>query len=225
MKRNRFLPGYAWFLLLAVPVWTQVLYLGARFLNTGRFHYDFSCGLDHCISVVPWTAGIYWGCCFFWITNYILSAKSGKQNVYRFFCADFMAKAICFACFILFPTTIDRPVIEGYSFWAGLLRLIYQTDTPDNLFPSIHCLVSWFSYIGVRGRKDIPLWYQNLSLVMALAVFASTLTTRQHVIVDIPGGLLLAEGCYWLAGRRSLLERYTNFIDGIFRRFQRAVSI
>lgn len=60
---------------------------------------------------------------------------------------------------------------------------------------------------------------------MALAVFISTLTTRQHVIVDIFGGVLLAEGCYWLAGRKAVLERYAQLIDGLLRRFHHVVPI
>ena len=55
MKRKPFLPGYAWLLLLIVPVWTEILYYGARLLNRGRTHLDFSCGLDRVIPAVPWT--------------------------------------------------------------------------------------------------------------------------------------------------------------------------
>lgn len=148
-----------------------------------------------------------------------------KQAAYRFFCADFMAKALCFALFILLPSTIQRPVVNRDSFWDSALRFLYRIDAPDNLFPSIHCLVSWFSNIAVRGRKDIPRWYQGLSLAIALAVFASTLTTRQHVIIDIPGGVLLAEGCWRLAGRRTVLEGYTRVIEGLLRRFRYGFSV
>lgn len=136
-----------------------------------------------------------------------------------------MAKALCFALFILLPSTIQRPVVNRDSFWDSALRFLYRIDAPDNLFPSIHCLVSWFSNIAVRGRKDIPRWYQGLSLAIALAVFASTLTTRQHVIIDIPGGVLLAEGCWRLAGRRTVLEGYTRVIEGLLRRFRYGFSV
>lgn len=226
MKRKPFLPGYAWLLLLIVPVWTEILYYGARLLNRGRTHLDFSCGLDRVIPAVPWTIVIYSVCyLLFWVVNYVLCARGEKRDAYRFFCADFLAKAVCFFLFLLLPATMERPVIDGNSLWDDALRLLYQIDAPDNLFPSIHCLVSWFSYIGVRGRKDIPRWYRMLSLAMALAVFVSTLTTRQHVIADIFGGVLLAESCYWLAGWKAVLERYTQFINGLLRRLQDVVPI
>lgn len=41
------------------------------------------------------------------------------------------------------------------------MRFVYAVDAADNLFPSIHCLVSWFCYIGLRGRRDIPVWYRG----------------------------------------------------------------
>ena len=226
MKRTPFLPGYAWLLLPAVPIWTEILYYGARLLNRGRVHYDLSCGLDRMIPAVPWTIVIYSVCClFFWTVNYVLCARREKREAYRFFCADFLAKTLCFAIFLLLPTAMERPIIGGNSLWDNALRFLYQIDAPDNLFPSIHCLVSWFSCIAVRGRENIPRWYQVCSLVMALAVFLSTLTTRQHVIADVFGGVLLAEGCYWLAGRKAVLERYTQLIDGLLRRFHHVVPI
>lgn len=226
MKRRPFLPGYAWLLLPAVPVWTELLYYGARLLNRDRIHYDLSCGLDRMIPVVPWTVVIYSVCCLlFWTANYTLCARGEKRNAYRFFCGNFLAKALCFAIFLLLPTAIARPAVSGGSLWDAALRLLYRADAPDNLFPSIHCLISWFCCIALRNREDIPRWYRICSLAMALAVFASTLTTRQHVLADIPSAVLLAEGCYWLAGRKPVLERYTRIIDGLFRRMLHAVSI
>ncbi len=178
------------------------------------------------IPAVPWTVMIYFGCYLFLGTmNYVLCARGEKRDAYRFFCADFMAKTLCFAVFLLLPTTIDRPVINGNSLWDAALRFLYRADAPDNLFPSIHCLIAWFSCIAVRNRKDIPRWYETCSLAMALMVFVSTLTTRQHVIVDIPGGILLAEGCYWLAGKEAVLERYTRLVDNFLRRCRHVVPV
>ena len=85
-----------------------------------------------------------------------------------------------------------------------MLALLYQMDAADNLFPSIHCLNSWFCYIAVRSRREIPRWYQRFSFWAALAVFVSTLTTKQHVIADVIGGALLAEVTWQIAGRTHL---------------------
>ena len=52
---------------------------------------------------------------------------------YRFFCADFLAKAVCLICFLLLPTTNIRPSVEGDGLWEGLVRFLYQVDAPVNL--------------------------------------------------------------------------------------------
>lgn len=161
MKRKPFLPGYAWLLLLIVPVWTEILYYGARLLNRGRTHHDFSCGLDRVIPAVPWTIVIYSVCyLLFWVVNYVLCARGEKRDAYRFFCADFLAKAVCFFLFLLLPATMERPVIDGNSLWDDALRLLYQIDAPDNLFPvSLHPLpgqlVQLYWRPGAEGHSPV----------------------------------------------------------------------
>lgn len=91
--------------------------------------------------------------------------------------------------------------------------LLYQMDAADNLFPSIHCLNSWFCYIAVRSRREIPRWYQRFSFWAALAVFVSTLTTKQHVIADVIGGALLAEVTWQIAGRTHLGAWYGMILE------------
>ncbi len=54
--------------------------------------------------------------------------------------------------------------------------------------------------IAVRKQNKIPAWYKALSVVMAILVFVSTLTTKQHVIVDVVAGMLLAEFGYMISG-------------------------
>lgn len=77
-----------------------------------------------------------------------------KRHCYRFLMADWLAKAVCFICYVVYPTTNTRPEIVGSDIWAQLMRFLYSMDAADNLFPSIHCLVSWLCYIGIRGNKS-----------------------------------------------------------------------
>ena len=114
---------------------------------------------------------------------------------------------------MLLPTTNVRPSIPEQGFWNQMLALLYQMDAADNLFPSIHCLNSWFCYIAVRSRREIPRWYQRFSFWAALAVFVSTLTTKQHVIADVIGGALLAEVTWQIAGRTHLGAWYGMILE------------
>ena len=193
--------------------WNEAVYYSGKFLAESLPHHNFELQIDRLIPLVPWTVVIYFGCILFWVITYLLCAGQTQKRVNRFFCADFLSKAVCLVCFVLIPTTNIRPVVEGSTIWDAMLRFLYQIDAPVNLFPSVHCLVSWLCFIGVRGNKGFPQWYRWGSLFMALAVFVSTLTTRQHVLVDVAGAVVLAEGCWWLAGRELVSRCFGSAVS------------
>lgn len=198
--------------LLAV-IWNELIYYGANLIAGSWPHRDWTMPVDHVMPFLPWTVAIYYGCFLFWAVNYFLIARQEQDAAYRFFLADFLTKVVCLFFFLLLPTTNVRPVVDGSGLWDCLMRILYETDAPSNLFPSIHCLVSWLCWIGVRKRADVPLWYQGFSLIMAVAVCVSTLTTRQHVLFDVIGGILLAELGYWAAGLEPLAWRYRRIMN------------
>ncbi len=210
---SHWLPSYIRLPLIVTVLWNSLVYYGARLIAQDWPHAIWELPLDGKIPFLPWTASIYYASFLFWTVNYILCARSSKARAYRFLSADFLAKGLCFLLFLLFPTTNLRPVVEEGGFWNGVMRLLYQSDAADNLFPSIHCLSSWFSYIGLRDREDIPLWYRRFSLLAAFAIFLSTLTTKQHVIVDVLGGVLLAQLCYLVTDRIGFSGFYARIFD------------
>lgn len=176
-------------------------YIGGRLISQNFRHFCLVTPWDLKIPLLPWTVLIYLGCYLFWIVNYCISVKFDQEKGYRFFGAHCIGEAVCFLCFVFFPTSMVRPEIEGATIFDWLLRLTYSCDTADNLFPSLHCFASWLCWIGVRGKKEIPKWYQIASLLLAVSVCISTLTVKQHVIADVPAGIVLAELSYFLSGK------------------------
>lgn len=126
--------------------------------------------------------------------------------------ADLFAKLMCMLCFLGFPTTNIRPVIEGNSIWEELMRMLYRVDAADNLFPSIHCLTSAFCFIAVRGNEKVPKWYKTASFLIAAGICASTLTTRQHVLADVIAGIALAELSWLLVDKSGFSKWYKDVI-------------
>lgn len=102
--------------------------------------------------------------------------------------------------------------------WDSFMRFLYWIDPGDNIFPSLHCMIAWLCWVGVRGNKQVPLPWRILTLIMAMLVCLSTLTTRQHVLLDVFGGILLSELCYCLSDLPALCKLYTNFIDRLIIR-------
>ncbi len=202
-----------WLLPLAAVVWNQTVYYGGNLLAHNAPHRNLELPVDRLIPFLPWTVVIYLGCFLFWAALYLRFAGRDKPSAYRFFCADFLAKGVCLVCFLLLPTTNLRPVVQDAGVWERLMLFVYRMDAPTNLFPSIHCLVSWLCFIGARSdRRFSPraVWLTGLT---AAAICLSTLTTRQHVAVDVAGGILLAECAYWAAGHKEILEPFSRLAD------------
>lgn len=218
---TRILPAYGVFPLIFSFVFNCLVYSGSRMIAGGWYHHNIETGVDRSIPFVPEFLVIYFGCYVFWAVNYILIARQDRRSVYQFFTGDFISRCVCLVSFLAFPTTNTRPLITGSGLWNQAALWLYSIDAADNLFPSIHCLVSWFCYLGIRGRKEIPRWYQSVSMVIALLVFASTLLTKQHVIVDVAGGVLLAEFCFFIGRKTDLYRIYERFGSRIEQKIRR----
>ena len=73
-------------------------------------------------------------------------------------------------------------------------RLIYANDQPYNVLPSLHCYeataIHLASFGGAAGRR-----YKGLraaSAVIAVLICLSTLFVKQHSVLDLVSGCLLA---------------------------------
>ena len=215
---RKFIPQYSVLPLLVAVILNFSVYGGARMIAGGWPHHNIQGRVDEMIPFLPFTVVIYLGCYLFWIVNYILIARQGKREVCQFFAADFLSRLVCFACYLIYPTTNTRPLVEAQGVWDQVVAVLYRVDAADNLFPSIHCLVSWFCYIGMRGKSYIPRWYRGASCVMALLVCVSTLPTKQHVIPDVFGGVFLAELCLWIGKRPRVWGTYERVLDRLSHR-------
>ncbi len=219
LKDKKRFAEIAFTLVLAI-VFNQTAYYVGRIIAGSWYHYDMTTAFDNRVPLVPWTVVIYFGCYLFWAANYYICAKQEKEARDRFFTADAISKVICLIFFILLPTTNIRPEIGDATFWDYAMKFLYWIDSPDNLFPSIHCLVSWFCWIGVRRRKDVHIAYRYFSLLMALAVCVSTLTTKQHVVADVISAIALAEICYLIAKSTKINRFYSLLINRLLRLFR-----
>ena len=200
--------------LLAALVCQAAVYWGAKALTAGWRHYDMTTALDRAVPLLPWTVVIYGLAYLFWAANYIFVARQGGRQAFRLLAADLLGKLVCLAVFLLLPTANVRPEIPADAPFGGWLALLYAADTPEGLFPSLHCFNSWLCWTGVRGREDVPAGYRAFSLVFALAVALSTMTTKQHVLADVIGGLALGELSWQAAGRTGLSAWYERVWSG-----------
>lgn len=205
IKEHPIVPGYAILPLILALMINNCIYIGVAQLKNHLSFTSLATPFDaHIPFIAPFVifyvlAYVQWG------VNYILIGRDSKKLCYQFVAADILSKIICLVFFLLLPTTLVRPEVTGTDIFSNLVRLIYSVDAPVNLFPSIHCLESWCC---IRAAFQIKLKtpkrtriYRILTIIMSLGVFLSTLFIKQHVIVDIFGGIAVFEIGLFLSRR------------------------
>lgn len=200
-KLERILPRYSRVPLLVMFAANFVAYYGSRLLAANLPHISMALPLDEKIPFCPEFIYIYILAYVQWAIGFLLIARESPVHCYRIMNCQIAAKLICTILFIAVPTTILRPQVIGNSVTESLVRLIYWTDSPTNLFPSIHCLDSYLCFRGALGLRRVPRWYAPIMLFISVLVFSSTVLVKQHVIVDIPAGILAGELGWFVSGK------------------------
>ncbi len=209
---------FFWTSLCLTLVSNAIAFQSSRLFTKNCHHFSLILPIDAGIPFLPWTISIYFGCFLFWFAIYHRISRLPREQANRFFCANHLGKAVCFVIFLLFPTVISRPDVNGTAVWDIFMQFLYRIDAPDNLFPSIHCLIAWLCWVGVRGNREVPVLWRICALIMAILVCLSTLTTRQHEILDVFGGILLSELSYRLSGLPALRDLYARLIVRLIHR-------
>ena len=152
-----------------------------------------STALDDALPRIPAFILIYVLAYVQWVVAYIVITRDSREHCCRFVSGELTSKFIAMGILLIYPTTFQRPPVEVTNFTTWVMSLIYKSDTPTNLFPSMHCVASWFCFRGSLGLKKMPKWYAWVQGFFSLLVFASVLLVKQHVWPDILGGIAVAE--------------------------------
>ncbi len=98
-------------------------------------------------------------------------------------------------CFWLVPTAVPRPELPPELLQQGGFALLQGLDAAGNACPSLHVATALFTALWHRrllAELGAPRWTQWFNAVWLLLIVYSTLATKQHVVWDVLGGVLLA---------------------------------
>lgn len=183
--------------MLAVPIVYFVLYMIAFVLleEYVRPRYWISSALDAYIPfsevfIIPYLAwfplvpGMFW---YFY--------KKDPEG-YLYLCRVLLlGLTICLAIYAVFPNgqLLRRP-IEGDNLLCGLVRLLRKADTPTNVCPSIHTLVSvTVALAAARSRAMAGQPRRKAALILLCGLICmATVCLKQHSIVDVACGAALS---------------------------------
>lgn len=216
-KIYRILPKYAFLPIMCCLILNGITYFGSRLFTTEMHHYNISIALDEILPLVTPMSIIYVFAYVTWVLGFIIVGRESRQVCYEVCAAEIVAKIICLICFVIFPTTLARPEITGTGFCDNLTVFIYKIDAADNLFPSIHCLESWILFCGAMKCKKQGKPMKIFMFVSAILVFASTVLIKQHVVLDIAGGILAVHIGLWIS-KKFNLKRFFEIAENRFNK-------
>ena len=157
------------------------------------------CRLDDLIpfckyAIVPY---ILW---FPWIpfTQFYLLYKAPREDFWRLCIPLFTGMTMTLLFYAIVPNGLAlRPkYVPGTDIFAQLVRMIYRSDTPMNVCPSIHVFnsvtlaLAYHHCARLRGRKW--LWVRVSADLLCVSIILSTMLLKQHSVIDVMGGIILA---------------------------------
>lgn len=95
--------------------------------------------------------------------------------------------------FYFWPTAI--PVSEIDWRLHPSIRFLKDVDAAGNACPSMHVATAIFSCAWLDHlfrRIKTPTWFRLINILWCVAIVYSTIATRQHVALDVLGGIVLA---------------------------------
>jgi membrane-associated phospholipid phosphatase len=145
--------------------------------------------LDRVIPLVPAWALVY-GSLYLFLILLPMLVVAGDEPIRRTVSAYLMIWMVGYACFLLYPTIAPRPTAltgDGFGVWG--LRFLYSADPPYNCFPSLHVA---HSFVGAFACRRVDRKVGAVATLVAALVAVSVLFAKQHYVLDVAAGLLLA---------------------------------
>ncbi|MGI6011408.1 MAG: phosphatase PAP2 family protein [Ruminococcus sp.] len=158
--------------------------------------------------IVPY---IFWFVYMFIAILFFIFINPNKREYYQMILSLGTGMTLFLLISYLYPNGLNlRPqnLVHGNLF-TDVVILLYSHDSPTNVFPSIHVFNSLAIHTAIaRSRMlDQDRWIKWASFVLTVAIIASTLFLKQHSVLDVIGGIVLAIITYLIFYKSRLVSR------------------
>jgi membrane-associated phospholipid phosphatase len=144
--------------------------------------------LDGWIPLQPGWMVVYGSIWVFMLLPFAVVREDGL--IIRMLLAYLTVVSVSYAGFLAWPTLAPRPAeVPAGGFLAWALRFNYAFDPPRNCFPSLH--VAW-AFVTAFACHRVHRGVGRFATGWAALIGISTLFTKQHYVVDVIAGVLLA---------------------------------
>jgi hypothetical protein len=140
---------------------------------------------DAWVAVLPWSVWIYFS---LWV--YIcmpLTLMANRRALWHYFLGAFLLAVLGMTIFLIFPTAVpDLPI--DWSQYPRTLSFLKSSAVTGNACPSLHVAYSVFAAFWLAVmlcRIGVARIWHLGNVVWCLAILFSTLSTKQHVLLDL----------------------------------------
>ena len=127
---------------------------------------------------------------------YFVFFNEDKHEYYQLAFNLMMGMTVFLIVSFLFPNMQQlRPaVFPRENIFVDAVRLLYRTDTPTNILPSMHVFVSLAVYMSLSSCKSLQkhVVIRRSSLALTILIILSTMFLKQHSVIDVCMGSTLA---------------------------------
>lgn len=187
---------YLYLILLMIPaeIWFQYLELNVRpvFLMHTALDDRIPFVKEFVVFYVLWFLYVAFG-----LIYTALTSKRDFLRLFIFFCGGMV---VANTIYTLFPNGQNlRPAVTGNDPFSAVIRIIYSTDTPTDVCPSLHVINAIAVDAALRHSEGFSKkkYRVVLSFLFAVLVCLSTVFIKQHSVVDVLGGLTVAAAFYF----------------------------
>ncbi|MEW9702494.1 phosphatase PAP2 family protein [Paenibacillus sp. SI8] len=184
--------------LLSIPA-VGLIYV---YLNrAGEAYYSLATDFDRQIPFLKIFVIPYISWYLFLFAGFMYLAYKDRRIYYKALLQFIVGLLLCYGVYAVYQTYVPRPEVVGDDLLSGMMRMVYQSDQPFNCFPSTHVLTSYLMMRAYLNAVSVPRVYKAVVTVMALLIILSTQFVKQHVLMDIVGAVLVAEGVIYAVAR------------------------
>jgi len=180
---------YRWKWLLTLVI-VNLLYIPLnRRIGFSDSGIELMIGWDKLMPVWPvWVVPYFLSILYWYGSGWVFGRGLVEIEFRRYVFSMVMVMLVSFCLYALWPTYVERPVVEESGVFGTWLKWVYSHDNNYNAFPSSHVyftvVTSYFWWKLVKGKG----W---LWVLIVGVVAASTVLTGQHHLLDPVAGLLL----------------------------------
>ena len=149
------------------------------------------------IFIIPyfmWFAYIFASCIF-------MVLRANNQEFIRFALSLIIGMSVCMIICMVYPNGLTlRPESTSDTILGHMISGLYATDTPTNVFPSIHVYNSLAVHIALSKCEALQKHkaVKNASLILCILICLSTVFLKQHSLYDVAGAFILIGIIYYL---------------------------